>query len=162
MWEGLQNSIHFLLILGSRRRASGGFPCTRELDFHFCSRTQKRLQNGSQNGAFWAPKSELYSLWGTMGGEVGSRDETSETRSLLGRSGAGGGASDRIISCRRGGIQGGEGEERDGEEGRRTLSHADTLLRRVGGLSKTPAACHRRPPHTMRFQKKTSNPGLGR
>ncbi len=35
---------------------------TGALNSHFCSRTQKRLPNGSQNGAFWAPKSELYSL----------------------------------------------------------------------------------------------------
>ena len=56
----------FLSLLGSGRRASGGFPCTRELNFHFCSRTQKGLQNGSRNGVFWAPKSELYSLWGTI------------------------------------------------------------------------------------------------
>ena len=28
--------------------------------FHFCSRTQKGLQNGSQNGAFWEPRSPLY------------------------------------------------------------------------------------------------------
>ena len=53
-------------MLGSARRASGGFPSRRELNFHFCSRTQKGLQNGSQNGAFWAPKSQLYSLWGTL------------------------------------------------------------------------------------------------
>ncbi len=44
----------------SARRASGGFPSRRELIFHFCSRTQKGLQNGSQNGAFWEPKSPLY------------------------------------------------------------------------------------------------------
>ncbi len=56
----------FWSILGSARRASGGFPCTRELNFHFCSRTQKGLQNGSQKGAFGAPKSELYSLWGAI------------------------------------------------------------------------------------------------
>ncbi len=56
----------FWLILGSARKASGGFPSTRELNFHFCSRAQNGLQNGSQNGAFWAPRSELYSLWGTI------------------------------------------------------------------------------------------------
>ncbi len=55
----------FWSILGSARRASGGFPCTRELNFHFCSRTQKGLQNESQNGALGAPKSQLYLLWGT-------------------------------------------------------------------------------------------------
>ncbi len=56
----------FLSILGSGRRASGGFPSRRELSFHFCSRSQKGLQNESQNGAFAAPKSPLYSLWGTL------------------------------------------------------------------------------------------------
>ena len=56
----------FWSILGSARRASGGFPCTRELNFHFCSRAQKGLQNGSKSLAFWAPKSELYSLWGAI------------------------------------------------------------------------------------------------
>ena len=57
----------FLSLLESARRASGGFPSRRELNFHFCRRAQKGLPNGSQNGAFWAPKSELYSLWGTIG-----------------------------------------------------------------------------------------------
>ncbi len=57
----------FLSILGSPRRASGGFPSPRELSFHIYSRSQKGLQNESQNGAFWAPKSPLYSLWGTLG-----------------------------------------------------------------------------------------------
>ena len=56
----------FLWISGSPRRASGGFPSRRELNFHFYSRSQKGLQNESQNGAFWAPKSPLYSLWGTL------------------------------------------------------------------------------------------------
>ncbi len=64
--EGLQNYIRFLSILGSARMASGGFPSTRELNFNFCSRTEKGLQNGSQKGAFWAPKSELYPLWGSI------------------------------------------------------------------------------------------------
>ncbi len=41
-------------------------PCRQELNFHFCSRTEKGLQHGSQNGAFWAPTSELYSLWRTI------------------------------------------------------------------------------------------------
>ncbi len=45
---------------GSAQRASGGFPSRRELIFHFCSRTQKGIQNGSQNGAFWKPRSPLY------------------------------------------------------------------------------------------------------
>ncbi len=56
----------FLTILGSARRASGGFPSSWELNFQFCSRSRKRLQNGSKNGAFWAPKSELYSFWDTI------------------------------------------------------------------------------------------------
>ena len=56
----------FLWISGSPRRTSGGFPSRRELNFHFCSWSQKGLQNASQNGAFWAPKSPLYSLWGTL------------------------------------------------------------------------------------------------
>ena len=43
----------FLSILGSARRASGGFPCTRELNFHFFSRTPK----GSKMGAHIGPKS---------------------------------------------------------------------------------------------------------
>ena len=34
----------------------------RELNFHFCSRTPKGLQNGSQNGAFGEPRSSLYSF----------------------------------------------------------------------------------------------------
>ena len=56
----------FWRILGSARRAREGFPSRRELHFRLCSQTQKGLPNGSQIGAFWAPKSELYSLWGTM------------------------------------------------------------------------------------------------
>ncbi len=52
------------------RRASGGFPPRRQLNFHFCRRAQKGLQNGSQNGAFWAPESSLYSLWSTMGDKL--------------------------------------------------------------------------------------------
>ncbi len=55
---GAQTRHVFGSILGSARRASGGFPCTRELNFHFCSRTQKGLESGSQNGTFWAPKSD--------------------------------------------------------------------------------------------------------
>ena len=56
----------FFVAFGSARKASGGFPSTRELNFHFCSRSRKRLQNGSQNEVFWAPKSELYSFWDTI------------------------------------------------------------------------------------------------
>ncbi len=59
-WRAFKNSPVFLTLLGSAQTASGGFPSTRELNFHFCGRTQKVLQNGSQNLRFWAPKSELY------------------------------------------------------------------------------------------------------
>ncbi len=41
-------------------------PCTRELNFHFYSWSQKGLQNESQNLVFGLPKSQLYSLWGTI------------------------------------------------------------------------------------------------
>ncbi len=60
----------FWSLLESARRASGGFPPRRQLNFHFCRRAQKGLQNGSQNGAFWAPESSLYSLWSTMGDKL--------------------------------------------------------------------------------------------
>ncbi len=53
-------------MLGSARRASGGFPSPRELNVHFCSRPKKGSKMGAKNGAFGAPKSELYSLWGTI------------------------------------------------------------------------------------------------
>ena len=65
--RAFETRLVFWSLLESARRASGGFPPRRELDFHFCSRAQKGLQNGSQKGAFWAPESSLYSLWGTMG-----------------------------------------------------------------------------------------------
>ncbi len=63
----------FLSILVFAWRASGGFPSRRQLNFNFCSRTQKGLQKGSQNGAVWAPKSQLYSLWGTIGQKSGPK-----------------------------------------------------------------------------------------
>ena len=58
--------LFFFWISGSPRRASGGFPSRRELTFHFYSRSQKGLQNESPNGAFGAPKSQLYSLWSIL------------------------------------------------------------------------------------------------
>ena len=42
-------------------------------------RTQKGLQHGSQNRAFWALKSELYSLWGTIWEKSGPKNGETKT-----------------------------------------------------------------------------------
>ena len=61
--EGLQNETRFLVDFGVCPEGLRRVPVYTGAQFSLCSRTQKGLQNGSQNGAFWAPKSELYSLW---------------------------------------------------------------------------------------------------
>ncbi len=49
------NSTVFFSLLGSARRASGGFPSTRELNFHFYSRTQKGSKMGTNMERFGLP-----------------------------------------------------------------------------------------------------------
>ena len=49
-------------------------PVSTAAQFSLLQPDQKGLQNESQNGAFWAPKSELYSLWGTFWEKLGPKN----------------------------------------------------------------------------------------
>ncbi len=71
--ERVQTQTSFWGHFGVSPEGENGAPVYTGAPFSLFSRTQKGLQNGSQNGAFWAPKSELYSLWGTIWEKFGPK-----------------------------------------------------------------------------------------
>ena len=48
-------------------------PVSTAAQFSLLQPAQKGLQNGNQHEAFWAPKSELYLLWGTIWEKLGPK-----------------------------------------------------------------------------------------
>ena len=72
--EGLQKYNRFLVDVGVCPEGLRRVPVSTAAQFSLLQPAQKGLQNGSQNGAFWAPKSELYSLWGTFWEKLGPKN----------------------------------------------------------------------------------------
>ena len=72
--EGLQKLNRFLVDVGVCPEGLRRVPVPTGAQFSLLQPAQKGLQNGSQNGAFWAPKSELYSLWGTFWEKLGPKN----------------------------------------------------------------------------------------
>ncbi len=54
-WRAFKTRPVFLSIWGSARRASGGFPCTRELNFHFAAGPKKGSKMGAKMEPFGLP-----------------------------------------------------------------------------------------------------------
>ena len=72
--EGLQKLNRFLVDVGVCPEGLRRLPVSTAAQFSLLQPAQKGLQNESQNGAFWAPKSELYSLWGTFWEKLGPKN----------------------------------------------------------------------------------------
>ena len=53
--KAFKNRTIFWSMLGSARRASGGFPSRRQLNFHFCSRPKKGSKMGAKMEPFGLP-----------------------------------------------------------------------------------------------------------